>query len=431
MNKRYLYQTQAPISGELTIPGDKSISHRAVILGALACGETTITNFLNSDDCMRTVNIFRQLGVQIEQEQMTLYISSKGASSFSEPKQPLYLGNSGTTARLIVGVLAGLPMFITLYGDDFLTKRPMDRVTDPLQKMGATIDGRCNGRNLPLMIRGQQLQGITYRLPVKSAQVKSALLLAGLFAQGQTTVIEKEQTRDHTENMLKAFGAPIDIYGKKITIKAMKPLTATHINVPGDISSAAFFLTAAAIVPGSQLILRNIGLNKTRTGFLDILEQMNARFQIYNKQTVGGERFGDISITYHPLRATNVNHKVIPRLIDEIPLIALLATQAQGTTIIQNAEELRVKETDRISAVVHILSKLGANIEETVDGMIIRGPTPLKGAFVSAYHDHRMAMMIAIASLVAEGMVILDDDSSINISYPQFFEHLDQIVNPI
>lgn len=427
MSRRQLNPISQPLFGEIDVPGDKSISHRAVILGSLAKGETKVTHFLTSDDCLHTINAFRALGVCIEKNGSTLYIRSNGHFSLTEPKAPLYFGNSGTTARLMLGVLAGIPLFTTIYGDPFLTERPMDRVVHPLRQMGATIDGRLDGNYLPIMIRGKQLDGMTYTLPVKSAQVKSALLLAGLFAQGETTVVEQAMTRNHTENMLKAFGAHIDMTGDQITVSHTEQLTATNVHVPGDISSAAFFLAGAAIVPGSQLTLKSTGLNETRTGIIDVLQQMGADLHIHREQQVSGERFGNITINYKQLYGITIEGDIIPRLIDEIPIIALLATQAKGTTIIKNAEELRVKETDRISAVVNILSKLGADIEETPDGMIIKGPTPLYGNNVSAYHDHRMAMMIAIASLIAQGTVILDDDSSIDVSYPQFFEHLHQV----
>ncbi len=418
---------QSPITGEIEVPGDKSISHRAIMLGSLAKGTTVITNFLNGEDCLRTVEAFRALGVEIEQQGTTITIQSNGMNELKEPTSPLYFGNSGTTARLMLGILSGLPFFTTIYGDPYLTQRPMDRVTNPLQKMGVTLDGRSEKRFLPISIRGGNLTGIHYELPVKSAQVKSAILLAGLFANGETTVVEKTKTRDHTENLLTAFGADIKRTNNEITITNKQPLVATDVFVPGDISSAAFLLVAAAIVPNSELTIKKVGLNETRTGIIDVLQAMGASCEITNVQRLNGEVYGDIHIRYQELTGTTIAGDIIPRLIDELPIIALLATQAEGKTIIRDAEELRVKETDRIAAVVDVLSTLGANIEATKDGMIIQGKTPLTGGEISAYHDHRIAMMGVVASLIAKGPVTLDDDSSIAISYPTFFEDLSAI----
>lgn len=424
MSEITLQSPPKPISGKIRVPGDKSISHRSVILGSMAKGTTKVSNFLEGEDCLHTIKAFKTLGVAIEKNGTNLIIQSEGISTLQEPTLPLYFGNSGTTARLMLGVLAGMPFQSMIYGDPFLTERPMDRVIQPLKKMGASIDGRRNGSLLPLFIKGKDLQGIHYTLPVKSAQVKSAILLAGMLANGETTVIEKTKTRDHTENMLKAFGADITVDGNDIAISNKKMLKATDVQVPGDISSAAFLLVAAAIVPDSKLILENVGLNKTRTGVIEVLESMGADILITNQQTISGEVLGDITITYKELKSTIISGDIIPRLIDEIPIIALLATQTEGTTIIKNAEELRVKETDRIAAVVDTLTILGANIQATQDGMIIQGKTPLVGGSVASYNDHRIAMMIAIASLVTKDDVVLDDDSSIAVSYPNFFEDL-------
>ncbi|RDW19066.1 3-phosphoshikimate 1-carboxyvinyltransferase [Oceanobacillus arenosus] len=427
MARRALTPYDKPMHGELEVPGDKSISHRAVILGSIANGTTKISNFLDGEDCMRTVKAFQLMGVSIVKQESTIIIEGKGTSALKEPVEPLYFGNSGTTTRLMLGILAGLPYFTTVYGDASLTKRPMDRVINPLTEMNAIIDGRNDGSYLPLSIRGEALQGITYTLPVKSAQVKSAVLLAGLFANGETKVIENTPTRNHTENMLQAFSAAISTDGRETTITNTQTLTATNVYVPGDISSAAFFLVAGAIVPGSKLTLKNVGLNKTRTGIIDVLQAMGADLQITNQQVSGGEEFGDITITYTELSSTVIEGDIIPRLIDEIPILALLATQVEGTTVIHDAEELRVKETDRIAAVVDVLTTLGANIEATDDGMVIHGKTALTGGEIKSYNDHRIAMMGAIASLITKDDVILDDDSSIYISYPNFFEHLKDI----
>ncbi|WP_188453867.1 3-phosphoshikimate 1-carboxyvinyltransferase [Virgibacillus oceani] len=428
MKNKELFPSPNPLSGVVNVPGDKSISHRAVMFGSMATGITRVDNFLDGEDCMRTVNAFRSLGVRINKEESTLIIHGNGASSLAEPLTPLYFGNSGTTARLMLGVLAALPFFTAAYGDKSLTKRPMDRVVDPLTQMGASFEGRNNGCNLPLAFRGGGLKGICYTLPVKSAQVKSAVLLAGLFAEGETKVIEKTTTRDHTENMLHAFGADITRNKNQTVITNKKSLKSVDVFVPGDISSAAFFLAAATIVPESTITLRNVGLNETRTGIIDVMGNMGAKLEITNEQTVSGERIGDITVSYGELNGIVIDGDIIPRLIDEIPVIALLATQAEGTTIIRDASELRFKETDRIAAVVDVLSALGAKIEATDDGMIIHGKTKLTGGHAASYDDHRIAMMIAIASLITEGKVILDDEACIAISYPDFFDDLNSVI---
>lgn len=415
------------ISGTIEVPGDKSISHRSIMFGSMAKGTTLISNFLAGEDCLHTINAFKALGVSIDQKGSNVIIKSKGSSEFSEPKIPLYFGNSGTTARLMIGILSGLPFHTIIHGDPFLTERPMNRVTNPVKQMGARISGRDDGNLLPLAIKGQQLSGIYYKLPVKSAQVKSAILLAGLFADGKTSILEETKTRDHTENMLKAFGADLSVDGNEVSITNKNELKAIDVQVPGDISSAAFLMVAAAIVPSSNLTLKNVGLNKTRTGIIDVFKQMGADIKIQNEKIISGEVIGDINIRYEDLKETTISGDIIPRLIDEIPIIALLATQVNGTIIIKDAEELRVKETDRIEAVVDVLSKLGANIKATPDGMIIKGKTALKGARVSSYSDHRIAMMIGVASLITDEEVILDDDTSISVSYPNFFDDLKNI----
>ena len=419
-------QTLKPITGEIEVPGDKSISHRAIMFGSMASGTTHITNFLESDDCLHTLEAFRKLGVSIEKEDTSIIIQSDGIDAFKEPTEPIYFGNSGTSARLMIGLLAGLPL---LYGDPHLTKRPMDRVIIPLKQMGLKIEGRENGSLLPLAIRGTELTGITYTLPVKSAQVKSAILLAGLLANGKTKVIEIGPSRDHTERMLKAFGANIEVNDNEITITNQSALKATDIHVPGDISSAAFWLVAAAIVPNSLLTIRNVGLNPTRTGMIDVLQAMGADLLIENERVMGGEKLGDITVTQTKLNGTTIEGDIIPRLIDEIPIIALLATQAEGKTTIRNAEELRVKETDRIEAVVDVLSSLGADIESMEDGMVINGKTSLTGGHVKSYSDHRIAMMAIIASLIAKEDVTLDDTSSIAVSYPNFLDDLNKLTS--
>lgn len=425
-NKTFTKITQG-LHGEIQTPGDKSISHRAIMLGSLAEGTTVIDNFLDGEDCLRTIHIFQELGVNISLNGTNVTIKSNGVRAFQEPTVPLYFGNSGTTARLMLGILASMPFYTVSYGDPHLTKRPMDRVITPLKQMGAQISGRQSGSYLPLSTEAASLEGIHYEIPVKSAQVKSAILLAGLFAKGETTVIEQAATRDHTENMLKAFGAEIRSSGLTHTVTNANTLQATNVTVPGDISSAAFFIVAAAIVPHSSIVLKNVGLNSTRTGIIDVVQTMGANLTISNEQEISGEWLGDLHISYNSLNGMTIDATLIPKLIDEIPIIALLASQAEGTTIIKNAEELRVKETDRIHAVVDVLSTLGVDIEEKPDGMIIHGKTTLTGGKIKSYSDHRIAMMGVIASLISENPVEIDDVSSISISYPTFFEHLEQL----
>ncbi|QGH34787.1 3-phosphoshikimate 1-carboxyvinyltransferase [Gracilibacillus salitolerans] len=429
MSQKVLAFERKTLTGNITVPGDKSISHRAVMFGSLAEGKTKITNFLAGEDCLSTIGAFQAMGVSIHREENTVLIESAGVNGLKEPVQPIDLGNSGTTARLLMGILAGLPFHFALYGDDSLSKRPMDRIANPLRKMGAKIDGRENGRLLPIAIRGGHLSPIDFKPPVKSAQVKSGVLLAGLLTDGVTTVEEVTKTRDHTENMLKAFGADIDVEGTKVKITGNKKLTGCDIEVPGDISSAAFFLVAAAITEGSQITIENVGLNPTRTGIIDVLKLMNVSIQVIEKRTIGGEPIGDITVQASQPKATVIEGDIIPRIIDEIPIIALLATQAAGQTVIKDAEELRFKETDRIESVVNTLSRLGATISGTKDGMIIEGNTQLHGGVTESYGDHRIGMMIAVASLLTDEKVELHDDECISISYPTFFEHLHSLLS--
>lgn len=422
---------EGPLQGVVNVPGDKSVSHRAVMLASLALGKSRIGNFLAGEDCLHTIEVFRAMGATIERTGTDVIISGNGIDRLQEPTTPLYFGNSGTTARLMLGILAGLPFFTTVYGDPSLSKRPMERVVTPLKKMGALIDGRQETGFLPLAIRGTKLRGITYELPVKSAQVKSALLFAGLFADSKTTVIEKAATRNHTENMLQATGVPVEVNGNTISVSPLngQALSPLDIHVPGDISSAAFILTGAAITPGSNVFLKNVGLNPTRTGILDVLQQMGADIKISNEHLSGGELIGDIEITHSDLKGVDIEGDIIPRLIDEIPAIALLATQADGTTHIRDAAELRVKETDRIAAIVDALTVLGADVEATDDGMIIHGKTELKGGKTKSYKDHRIAMMIAMASIIAKGEIWIDDTACIAISYPGFFSDLQKLLS--
>ncbi|GAA0297185.1 3-phosphoshikimate 1-carboxyvinyltransferase [Gracilibacillus halotolerans] len=415
------------LQGSIAVPGDKSISHRAVMFGSLASGETKITNFLAGEDCIRTIDAFKAMGVNITRDEQTVIVKSTGVAGLKEPVIPINLGNSGTTARLLMGILAGLPFHFTLFGDDSLSNRPMDRITIPLKQMGAKIDGRDSGRLLPISLRGGNLKPIDYQTPMKSAQVKSGVLLAGLMTDGTTTVVEESKTRDHTENMLKAFGAEIESEGTTVRITGNQPLQACNIEVPGDISSAAFFLAGAAIIPGSHITIKDVGLNPTRSGIIDVLKMMSIDIEATVTRTVGGEPIGDVSVKYSQAKGTTIEGEIIPRIIDEIPIIALVASQAKGTTIIKDAEELKFKETDRIEAVVTTLKTLGVNIVPTDDGMVVEGGASIKGANVHSYGDHRIGMMIAIASLLTEDRVELENPSCINISYPQFFTDLEKL----
>lgn len=414
--------------GEVTIPGDKSISHRSVMFGSIAHGETSVTNFLPGDDCLSTISCFRKLGVTIEESDGQLRIIGKGFEGLTEPTEVLDVGNSGTTIRLLMGILAGRPFYSSLVGDASIGKRPMTRVTVPLTKMGAKLDGRKNGDFTPISIRGGQLQPIQYELPVASAQVKSALILAGLQADGVSTIIEPSETRDHTERMIRQFGGEITKDNQTIRVKGGQKLTASTIHVPGDISSAAFFLVAGAILPGSEIVLKNVGLNPTRTGIIEVMQKMGADLEIVQAENNNFEPAGDLIIKTSNLKGTVVEGNLIPKLIDEIPIIALLATQAEGTTIIKDAEELKVKETNRIDTVVQELKKLGADIEATEDGMIIHGKSRLTGGEVSSHGDHRIGMMLAIASLLCQNAVELEHPEAISVSYPNFFDHLNSLI---
>ncbi|XDZ00707.1 3-phosphoshikimate 1-carboxyvinyltransferase [Bacillus manliponensis] len=411
--------------GTIEIPGDKSISHRAVMFGAIGEGKTKISNFLEGEDCLSTISCFQKLGVTIEQSGNDVTVYGKGIGGLIEPSDILDVGNSGTTIRLMLGVLANAPFYCTIIGDNSIGKRPMKRVTVPLREMGAKIDGREDGQFTPLSIRGGDVKGMHYDSPVASAQVKSAILLAGLQGEGVTSVTEPMKSRDHTERMLRAFGCNVHVDGLTVSVQGGQTLLGTIVEVPGDISSAAFFLAAGAIVPNSKIVLKNVGLNETRTGILEVLEKMGANISIENKRNEQFEPSGDITIQTSYLKGIEIGGTLIPKLIDEIPIIALLATQAEGTTIIKDAEELKVKETNRIDTVVNELQKLGARIEATDDGMMIYGKTTLQGNCVNSYGDHRIGMMLAIASCIADGAVEIENSDAVAVSYPNFFEQLD------
>ncbi|MGM0803619.1 MAG: 3-phosphoshikimate 1-carboxyvinyltransferase [Bacillota bacterium] len=412
------------LKGSIKVPGDKSISHRAVMFGSIAEGTTTIDGFLTGEDCLSTISCFKKLGVTIQQEDEKVTVEGKGIAGLTPPSEDLYVGNSGTTIRLMLGILANTPFESTLTGDESIAKRPMNRVTKPLKEMGAAIDGNDSGNKVPLHIKGGETRGIHYTSPIASAQVKSAIILAGLDGEGTTSVEEPFKSRDHTERMLKAFGVEVESDDLTVSVAGGQKLKGTHIEVPGDISSAAFFLVAGAIVPNSEITLRKVGLNPTRTGILDVLKEMGADLTYQNINETASEPFGDLIIKSSDLKGTVIQGDLIPRLIDEIPIIALAATQAEGKTIIKDAHELRVKETDRIETVVNELKKMGADIEATEDGMIIQGKSSLRGASVQSYGDHRIGMMLSVAACIAEGETTLTNSEAIAVSYPSFFEQL-------
>lgn len=410
------------LHGAVTVPGDKSISHRAVMFGALASGDTHITGFLMGEDCLSTISCFRQMGVKIDVSDDEVVVHGAGMHGLQEPSELLYTGNSGTTTRLLCGILAGQPFRSVLSGDASIQKRPMGRIIKPLREMGANIDGK-DGNLCPLTVSGSELHGITYTLPVASAQLKSAILLAGLFAEGETTVVEPAPSRDHTERMLRGLGVDVRTDGNVITLTPPEQLTAVDVAVPGDISSAAYFLVAGCIVPNSEITIRNVGINPTRTGILDVLRDMGADIELVNC-TDGVEPVCDIIVRSSRLHGTRIGGDIIPRLIDELPVIAVAAAFAEGETVICDAQELKVKESNRIAAMVSELSKTGCDITETEDGMVIRGGKPLHGAQFACYADHRVAMSMAVCALACKGDSVLEDPDCVAISYPTFFDAL-------
>lgn len=413
------------LQGTLRVPGDKSISHRSIMFGSLAEGTTTIRDILRGEDVLSTMQVFRDLGVDIQDDGELVTITGVGFDGLKAPKNKLNMGNSGTSIRLISGVLAGQDFTVEMFGDDSLSKRPMDRVTIPLRQMGVEVSGQTERDLPPLTMHGSKaLKPIHYQLPVASAQVKSALIFAALQADGESVIIEKEKTRNHTEDMIVQFGGKIDVNGKEIRIKGGQEFTGQDVVVPGDISSAAFWLVAGLIVPNAKVILKNVGINETRTGILDVIKAMGGKMTISDVDDIA--KSATITVETSELRGTEIGGEIIPRLIDELPIIALLATQANGTTVIRDAEELKVKETDRIQVVADALNAMGADITPTDDGMIIKGKTPLHGAKINTFGDHRIGMMAAIAALlVSDGDVELERAEAINTSYPSFFNDLE------
>jgi 3-phosphoshikimate 1-carboxyvinyltransferase len=428
MKKLVIHPAQS-IRGTQVVPGDKSISHRAIMLGSLAYGITRISHFLTSADCFSTIGIFKKMGVQIRQARDQVTIVGRGLNSLKPPSGILDAGNSGTSARILLGLLAGQPFTSRLTGDKYLRRRPMKRVVGPLTQMGARITGTAGSDFLPLKIETRKLKGIQYRLPIASAQVKSSLLMAGLFAEGETTVIEPTPTRDHTERMFRTFSIPYSRKGHAVMVKGpVAPFKGRKIKVPGDISSAAFFIVAGLIVPSSKITLRNVGINPTRTGLLDVLKQMKAHIVVSPLKTGQGEEpIANITVYFSNLKAVEVGGETVPRMIDEFPIFAVAATQARGTTIVRNAEDLKVKESDRILMMAVTLKKMGADIEPTADGWIIKGPTPLKGCGLSSGGDHRIAMSLAIAALIARGATTVMDTENIGTSFPGFENFLKKV----
>lgn len=421
-----LVQAEA-LKGFIRVPADKSISHRSIMFGALAEGQTTVKNFLRAEDCLSTLNAFKALGVPIEDDGKTITIKGRGFKGLKAVDSPIDIGNSGTTIRLMMGILSGTDFETTLFGDDSLSKRPMNRVMLPLREMNAQMHGKDNSEFPPITIQGTtNLVPIEYQMPVASAQVKSAIIFAAMQAQGTSTIIEKEVSRNHTEEMIRQFGGEITVSDKEIKITGPQKLIGQDVTVPGDISSAAFFLVAGAITPNSELTLTNVGINPTRTGIVEVLEEMGADLEIINEDTQN--QSADMIIRTSKLKATEIGGDVIPRLIDELPVIALLATQAEGQTIIRDAEELKVKETNRIDATADQLRKMGADITATEDGLIINGPTPLHGATVSSLGDHRIGMMLQVAALISEDEVELERPEAVAISYPAFFDDVQSLV---
>ncbi|KZE55480.1 3-phosphoshikimate 1-carboxyvinyltransferase [Brevibacillus parabrevis] len=415
------------IAGTVRVPGDKSISHRAVMFGALAEGVTTIEGFLPGADCLSTISCFRRMGIEIEQQGDKVTVQGKGWYGLQEPMQHLDVGNSGTTIRLMSGILATQPFHTVMEGDESIAKRPMRRVIGPLRQMGAKIDGRKDGEFTPLSIRGGKLQSMAYQSPVASAQVKSAILLAGLQAEGVTSVTEPHLSRDHTERMLQAFGVSVVRDGLTVSVEGGQKLTGRAISVPGDISSAAFLIAAVMVVPGSSLLIENVGINPSRTGIIDVVKAMGGSLELQNERIVNEEPVADLLVTHSQLHGIEISGDIIPRLIDEIPVIAVMATQAIGQTVIRDAEELKVKETDRIATVVSQLSKFGGRVTPTDDGMIIEGQTALTGAVIDSMGDHRIGMAMAIAGLAATGETGIENEEAIDVSFPGFEELLKNI----
>jgi len=411
--------------GEICIPADKSISHRAAIIGSLASGLTQIRNFNTAADCSATLSCLQKIGVEVkENKENEVILKGKDLFGFREPEDILDAQNSGTTARLLLGLLSGQRFFSVVNGDSSLQKRPMKRIVDPLRKMGAQIEGRNDGCNLPLAVKGQNLKGIKFKLPLPSAQLKSAVILAGLLSEGKTEIEEPVLSRDHTERMLHYLGAEIEKENEVIRIQGRKEFKAQKIIIPGDFSSACYFVAAALLVEDSEVVLPDTGVNPTRIGFLKAVKRMGGNIHVHERKVICNEPLATLSVSTSELKGVEIKAEEIPALIDEIPLVALLATQAKGITEVHGASELRVKESDRIRAIVVNFQRMEIDIEEKEDGFIIEGPQRLRGAFVESFGDHRIAMAMAVAGLVAEGITEVKDFDCCGISFPNFYSLL-------
>ena len=421
------FTKKSGLHGEITVPGDKSISHRSVMFGSIAKGITEVDNFLTGADCLSTISCFQKMGVSIEQNGQHVIVKGNGLHALQAPSEILDVGNSGTTTRLISGILAGQKFSSQLTGDESIQKRPMKRIMTPLQEMGADITSVHNNNCAPLQINGSSLKGIHYQSPVASAQVKSCVLLAGLYADGETSVTEPFLSRNHTELMLSAFGANLTSEGTTATIQPAKELYGQKLIVPGDISSSVYWVVAGLITPNSEITIKNVGLNPTRDGIIEVCKAMNANLTITNLHTEGGEPIGDITVKTSSLKGTTIEGSIIPRLIDELPTMALLACFAEGDTIIKDAQELKVKESDRIAVMVENLTKMGADVEATEDGMIIHGGKELHGAVIDSNLDHRIAMTFAIAGINASGTTVIKGADCVKISYPNFYDDLKRL----
>ncbi|MBV5340608.1 MAG: 3-phosphoshikimate 1-carboxyvinyltransferase [Deltaproteobacteria bacterium] len=422
-------QPAASIRGEIIVPGDKSISHRSIMLGAIANGVTTVHGFLRGEDNLSTMHAFRAMGVVINDDGETIQITGRGLHGLNEPGDVLDCGNSGTTIRLITGLLSGQSFFSVVTGDQYLRKRPMKRIVEPLSLMGARISGRNSATLAPLAINGGPLKGIDYQSPVSSAQIKSALMLAGLYADGETSVSEPSLSRDHSERMFRHFGASLVRNDKGVTVRGGVELTAQEVTVPGDISSATFFIVAALITPHSELLIKNVGVNPSRTGVIDILQEMGGDIQLLDLREVSGEPVADIMVRSSRLKGIAISGSVVPRAIDEFPAICVAAARAEGVTSIRDARELRVKETDRITAMAGNLRKLGITVTETEDGMDITGSEQLLGGTVDSSGDHRIAMSMSVAALVASASITVSDIACVATSFPTFFPLLEKVVS--
>lgn len=421
------FTKSAPLKGEITVPGDKSISHRAIMLGSLSEGTTAVTNFLEGADCLSTINCFCSMGIEISRTESEILIHGRGLHGLLAPSSVLNVGNSGTTMRLLSGILSGQNFTTELTGDASIQKRPMARVITPLTFMGGSVESLRGNGCAPLCITGKHLKGIHYQSPVSSAQVKSCVLLAGLYAEGETTVTEPFLSRNHSELMLRSFGAEIFSEGTTVSIQPEPKLTGQKVVVPGDISSAAYFIAAALLIPGSELLIKNVGINPTRDGILKVCAQMDADIQVLNPRVQCGEDVADLLVKHSSLKGTVIEGALIPTLIDELPVLAVLAAFAEGTTMIRDAQELKVKESNRLDIMVHHLSAMGADVVPTEDGMIITGGKTLYGAVLDSYLDHRIAMAFAIAGMAAEGETEITRADCVDISYPGFYKDLEKL----